>query len=85
MCGPFTSRRSWLSVRRQPDDHLLLVVRDNGKGLPADFDVERSNTLGIRLMKGLSEDYDGKFRITSGEGTTVTLWLPLSGARELAA
>ena len=60
-------------MRRQPGNHLLLVVKDNGKGLPPDFDRTQSKSLGMRLMKGLSEDYDGDLSIVSGEGTTVTL------------
>jgi len=58
---------------QQADDQLLLEVRDNGIGLPPDFDPLKTKSLGIRLMKGLSEDYDAQFTITSENGTTISL------------
>ena len=57
----------------QADDFLLLEVRDNGIGLPADFDPNKIKSLGIRLMKGLSEDYDAQFTISSENGTIISL------------
>ena len=43
--------------------------------------------LGLPTVKQIMEHHRGGIDVTSrqGEGTTVTLWLPLSGARELAA
>ncbi len=58
---------------RQADNHLLLEIRDNGIGLPADLDPNKIRSLGIRLMKGLSEDYDARFTISSENGTTISL------------
>jgi two-component sensor histidine kinase len=58
---------------QQADDHLLLEVRDNGIGLPADFDLNKIRSLGMRLMKGLSEDYDAQFTISSENGTIISL------------
>jgi two-component sensor histidine kinase len=62
-----------ISAHRRPDDYLLLVVRDNGVGLPADFDIGRSGSLGMKLIKGLSDNHHGELNITTENGTTVSL------------
>ncbi|GGH76928.1 two-component sensor histidine kinase/tetratricopeptide (TPR) repeat protein [Filimonas zeae] len=59
-----------------PDGKMQLVIRDNGKGLPADFDSNRTNSLGMRLMKGLSEDIHGVLTIQSQDGVGVTVVFP---------
>jgi two-component sensor histidine kinase len=56
------------------DEHwLLLVVTDDGKGLPATFDENSSVTMGMHLMKGLARDIDGHFTIYSSGGTTIKI------------
>ena len=46
-----------------------LQVADNGKGLPPGFDPEKSNTLGLKLVKILSRQLRGSFSSKSGNGT----------------
>jgi two-component sensor histidine kinase len=48
-----------------------LVIADNGTGLPADF--HSTTTLGLRLMKGLTEDLNGTFDIRNDNGTIITI------------
>lgn len=55
------------------ENTLLLVVKDDGTGLPEAFDNSNSNTMGMNLMKGLARDIDGQFSIYSAGGTTVTI------------
>lgn len=52
---------------------LSLVIADNGCGLPADFDIKRPSSFGTKLMKGLTEDLDGTFTISSQEGTYIEI------------
>jgi len=54
-------------------NNLLLVVKDDGVGLPADFDHSGNGTMGLNLMKGLAKDIDGHFTICSTIGTAVTI------------
>lgn len=52
--------------------NVTLRVRDNGSGLPVDFNIDSEDCgLGITLMKGLTEDIEGDFEITSHEGVTI--------------
>lgn len=52
---------------------MQLVITDNGKGLPQGFDSYRTNSLGMKLMRGLTEDINGQFSISSGNGTSVAV------------
>jgi len=45
-----------------------LVVSDNGVGLPAGFDVQRSGSLGLQLVSTLAEQLDASLTITSRGG-----------------
>ncbi len=56
-------------------DHITLSVSDNGKGMPEGFDIEKSSSLGMKLMKGIADQYDGLLAVTGNEwnGTTVSI------------
>jgi len=62
-----------ISLKECHADHYQLLIKDNGIGLPADFDYEQSNTLGIILMKGLSAQIDGVFTMESKDGVSLSL------------
>ncbi len=49
----------------------LLTVADDGIGLGPDFDLGRSRSLGMNLMKGLSKQLDGSLEIDSAHGLTI--------------
>jgi len=53
---------------------LRFVIQDNGVGLPSGFDIEKSNRLGLRLMRTLVEQQlHGNVQITSKNGTEVVI------------
>jgi two-component sensor histidine kinase/TPR repeat protein len=62
-----------ISFTRILDDQLLLTIKDNGVGFPPNFDINHSGSLGMKLMKGLSEDIDGEFSINGHNGTEIML------------
>ncbi|MGN8056247.1 tetratricopeptide repeat-containing sensor histidine kinase [Pedobacter sp. 22163] len=62
-----------ISLKECQADHYKLFIKDNGIGLPADFDYEQCNTLGIILMKGLSAQIDGVFTMESKDGVSLSL------------
>jgi PAS domain S-box-containing protein len=52
---------------------FTLTVADNGVGLPADLDWEKSETLGLRLIKMLSQQINGSIELDRSAGTTFRL------------
>jgi len=50
-----------------------LSIQDNGSGFPADFDVENTETLGLRLVKMLANQLDAEIAIESHSGICCTL------------
>ncbi|WP_377473427.1 MAG: PAS domain S-box protein [Microcoleus anatoxicus] len=47
------------------DTEFHLSIQDNGRGFPPGFDVENTETLGLRLVKMLAEQLDGEITIES--------------------
>ncbi|SEI55017.1 Two-component sensor histidine kinase, contains HisKA and HATPase domains [Dyadobacter sp. SG02] len=52
---------------------VTLIIKDNGIGLPADFDASQVQSLGMSLMHGLATEVSGTLQIDGNQGTTVTL------------
>ncbi|MBE9461676.1 histidine kinase dimerization/phosphoacceptor domain -containing protein [Dyadobacter subterraneus] len=57
------------------NDHYRLMVSDNGCGLPDGFDETKSDSLGFKLMRGLSKEIDAEFFVSSGKGTRIIIAL----------
>ena len=69
----------WVQAQRQPDKQAILIsVRDEGGGLPRDFDPATSKRLGTRLVNALSQQLGGELtRPISSVGTNFSLLIPL--------
>jgi two-component sensor histidine kinase len=69
----------WVRLLRTDERTVLVSVRDEGVGLPADFDPTKSKRLGSRLVNALSKQLGAKLtRPTSAAGANFELLLPLS-------
>lgn len=66
-CGKIT-----ISLHKD-QGRLNLAIRDNGVGLPDDFDPSRSNSLGMTLILGLSRQLGADFQFENDDGTRCTL------------
>ena len=60
-----------ISLLKTKADQYLLNISDNGIGMPAT--IKKTGSLGMSLMKGLSEDIDGDFSIENDNGTTINI------------
>jgi two-component system, sensor histidine kinase PdtaS len=70
----FPQHTGRIAIRlEETDERYSLTIADNGKGLPADFNKAHVNSLGMRLMRGLSKEIDATFAITGDGGTTITI------------
>jgi two-component sensor histidine kinase len=53
----------WVRVARGPDDIVELSVRDEGRGLPADFDLHSAPGLGLRIIRALSQQLNAEVEV----------------------
>jgi two-component sensor histidine kinase len=68
-------------VVRTERDHVQISVRDEGVGLPPDFDPVTSRRLGSRLIDALAKQLGAELtRPVSVIGTNFTLLIPLGSA-----
>ncbi len=59
------------------DDSLRLVVRDNGVGLAPDLDLNKCKSLGLKLVRSLTEQLNGTLNHASNkQGTTFEILFP---------
>jgi two-component system, sensor histidine kinase PdtaS len=68
-----------VAAKREPD-RLTVTVTDNGRGLPADFDMESTASLGLQIVRTLVQtELAGRLEISprDGGGTRVLVVLPL--------
>ncbi|WP_196511437.1 PAS domain S-box protein [Nostoc sp. NZL] len=65
------NRRGEIEVKfyQESESTLTLIIRDNGIGLPENFDTKKAKTLGITLVQGLVKQLSGKLEIDSQRGT----------------
>jgi len=59
----------------------MVTVSDNGAGLPDDFDLDSTSSLGLQIVRTLVQtELDGRLEIEprDGGGTTVLVELPLA-------
>lgn len=65
---------------RQQQNELVLGVQDNGVGLRSDFDLNKSRSLGMNLVRGLVRQIKGKLDIVSNDtGTAFTIYCLKNG------
>jgi two-component sensor histidine kinase len=62
---------------RQQADRLQLSVRDDGIGLPADLDPAAADTLGLQLVRALTEQLDGILELDRRDGTRFRVSFPI--------
>jgi len=62
----------------QKNGRVGITIRDNGIGLPANFDISSSSSLGLKLIKTLVQhQLKGEIMLKSQDGTEVSLEFPV--------
>jgi two-component sensor histidine kinase len=78
-----TDGQLWVEVARQDAATALVSVRDNGMGLPADFDLNKSKGLGMRIVRALGKQLDADVALNAdSKGTQFVLSIPLERPQE---
>ena len=59
-----------ISISMHKNDNTIeLIISDNGKGFPDMIDIEKSETLGLKLIIALTRQIRGQYTIERNEGT----------------
>jgi PAS domain S-box-containing protein len=70
------TRSGEVHVTMRDGDHLELIVADRGRGLPPDFRIEDSPSLGLQLVRQTVEHLGGTVTITSARGARFAIRIP---------
>src|SRR5260221_3426556 len=60
---PSASASIWVRVARGADDTIELSVRDEGRGLPTDFELRSAPGLGMRILGALSRQLNATIEV----------------------
>ena len=62
----------------QENGQIRIIIRDDGIGIPGNFDVSRSNSLGLKLIRTLVQhQLKGSLMINSHHGTEIIVEFPI--------
>ncbi len=83
--SPVVEGQSTILVAMQPttdasgDNRIVLKVENNGQIFPADFDIQSSKSLGLRLVRQLTSQLDGSLQVESSpQATSFKIEFPLN-------
>ena len=66
---------------RESQRVLSLQVKDNGKGMPPDFQIEQASSMGYRIIRSFSKKLKAQLMIQNDNGAHVTLSIPIDTIR----
>jgi PAS domain S-box-containing protein len=59
--------------------NFVLVISDNGVGIPEDIEIEKLDSLGLQLVTSLVDQLDGKLELKRNGGTDFTIMFTVTG------
>lgn len=62
-----------VSFKNTERDFYELVISDNGVGLPENFNMDETESLGMNLMRGLTDQLDGTFLLENKNGLKIII------------
>ncbi|AOW17463.1 hypothetical protein LPB03_08290 [Polaribacter vadi] len=70
-----------IEIEKQKDASYKLIIEDNGVGIPKDFNIETSKSIGLKLVKRLIKQLHGSFVLIRNPGTRFELTFKDSSIR----
>lgn len=65
-----------VKVTQDSQQSISLTIADNGMGLPHEFNVEQTQTLGLRMVKTLTRQISGTLTVSQEAGTSFNIHFP---------
>ena len=73
-----TGGKIWISIKREGEKNILIMVRDEGVGFPIEFDPSKSRGLGMRIVQSFAQQLNIKLTFKHrSPGSEVTLLFPM--------
>lgn len=72
-----------ITVKAENEHSYSLIVKDNGSGMPKDFDFTKAKSLGLRLVRRLAKQLYGTATYSFESGTAFTITFKDSFQRKL--
>jgi two-component sensor histidine kinase len=69
--------RLLITLEKNEDKKYTLIVEDNGKGIPENFDRQENTPFGLNLVTSLSRKLNGEIHLENNNGTKVILYFVL--------
>ncbi|MGC9516221.1 MAG: sensor histidine kinase [Methanomicrobiales archaeon] len=66
-----------IKISKKGDDKISMLIQDDGIGFPADFELVKSETLGLQLVNNLVSQLDGEITLDRSSGTKFIIEFPL--------
>jgi two-component sensor histidine kinase len=63
----------FISIRKDTSKKYLLIIKDNGIGLPKNYNENTTKSIGFDLINGLSEQLEGILTFNSNNGTEINI------------
>jgi PAS domain S-box-containing protein len=61
---------------KEADKSISMAIKDNGVGLTSDIDLDKPGTLGLNIVKNLTEQLKGNLEIFKDDGTVFIIEIP---------
>ena len=76
-----TGGKIWINLGRNSQNSFSITVRDEGAGLPLEFDLKKATGLGMRIVTAFSKQVDATIEVRSLEpGTEFVMSAPVDVA-----
>lgn len=63
----------YVSIIPITSNKFQMIIEDNGVGIPEDFNLKTTNTLGLQLVNSLVTQLDGEIKLSNTTGTKVEI------------
>ena len=65
-----------IRLKEKESEQLILIIKDNGKGIPEEIDVDNTDSLGILLINSFVKQVKGEIKLIRNNGTEFQIVFP---------
>jgi len=63
----------WVVITKELDETYSLLIKDNGLGVPENFDIKKLKSIGFDLIRGLTKQLKGTLEVKKDHGTMINI------------